>query len=60
MNFQEIENHHVGLLMNDAAIAHIYATIYSLFMKRVETAQNPQVKKVLTQLLVLYGIEKIV
>jgi hypothetical protein len=53
---KEIEDHHGGLLLNDAAIAHCYVITYSNFLKSVEAAKDPSTKAVLSKLLLLYGI----
>jgi hypothetical protein len=56
---KEIEDHHAGILISEAAIAHCYVMVYFYFLKEFEAATDPQVKNVLRKLLVLYGVEKI-
>lgn len=57
---KEIEDHYAGMLMSDAAIAHMHVVIYTYFLKAVESVTDSKIKAVLTKLLLLYGIEKII
>jgi len=45
--------------LNDAAVAHSYVVIYGYFLKEVNKITDKNVKAVLTNLLLLYGIDKI-
>lgn len=56
---KEIFDHHAGISIIDAAIAHSYVLVYSYFLKEQQAAVEPRVKAVLRKLLLLYGIEKI-
>jgi hypothetical protein len=47
-------------LLNDAAVAHSYNLLYSNFLKFIESATDPNIKAVLTKLLLLYGTDKII
>lgn len=45
--------------MNEAAVAHCYVTIYDYFFKEVSAITDIRIKAVLTNLLLFYGIDKI-
>lgn len=57
---KEIFDHHGGIAIIDAAIAHSYVLVYSYFLKELQAASDPRLKNVLRKLLLLYGIEKII
>ena len=56
LTVKEIEDHHAGILVNEAAIAHTYVIIYDYFLKEVEKVSDQKIKTILTRLLLLYGI----
>jgi hypothetical protein len=56
---KEIFDHHGGIALVDAAIAHSYVLVYSYFLKELQATTDPRLKTVLRKLLLLYGIEKI-
>lgn len=56
---KEIWDTYAGLALMDAAIAHAHVIVYQSFLDNVQKVAIPEVKAVLTKLLLLYGIDKI-
>jgi hypothetical protein len=51
---------YAGLTLVDAAIAHSIVTIHGFYLKESQSVKCLNLKKVLTKLSILYGLEKII
>lgn len=57
---KEIWDHHAGIVLNEAAISHSYLIMYESFLNAIIRVQDEGTKNILTNLVVMYGIEKII